>query len=806
MSTFSSAWRFCTAASAAERDPRRRRSIEPGVDNMRFGIGQPVPRKEDPRFLTGRGRFVADIDLAREAYAVFLFAPHAHARIRAIDTAAAAHVPGVHAVLTGRDWAADGLGTLDPEIMPEDMGGPKGHRTRRPPLAIDRVRYVGERVAVAIAASEDLARDAAELIAVDYEPLPAVVAAADAVRPGASVVHDDIPGNVSVTLRMGNADAVEPAFARAHHVARLSLFNNRLTAVTMEPRGCIGDYDAGTGRYTLYTSTQNVHGARQVLAHQILHVPESRVRVVARDVGGGFGMKGGVYPEEAVVIWAAQRAGRPVKWISSRAEALLGDAQARDQTVSAELALDADGRFSALRWTGSHNVGAYIEGAGCIPILLSLQLAPNAYDIPAVAVTSSLVFTNTAPTIPYRGAGRPEAVYIIERLVDQAAHGMGIDPAELRKKNLIRPDAFPYQTRTGWTYDTGNYAAALAKCQALADWQGYAERRTASEAAGKRRGRGIVYYVENTGIFNERMELRFDPSGELTIVAGTLSHGQGHETSYAQMVADWLGVPAEKIHLAQADTDEVAIGRGTYASRSMMIGGSALRAAADEVIERGKRFAAHFMEAGAADIAFADGAFTISGTDRSMPILQVAQMSFIPVGLPSELGVGLQGAGAFSPTLPSFANGCHICEVELDPDTGEVALDRYTVVDDIGTVINPLLAKGQIHGGVAQGAGQALLEDIVYDHDSGQLLTGSLMDYGIPRADTLPAITVDFSPVPSPTNPLGAKGVGEGGTIGATPAVINAILDALAPLGVRDVPMPATSERVWRAIQQGSRV
>jgi len=769
---------------------------------MRFGIGQPVTRKEDARFLTGRGRYVADLDFARQAHAVFIYSPHAHARIRAIEKATAEQSPGVFAVLTGEDWRADGLGTLDPEVMAEDMGGPKGYRTKRPPLAIDRVRHVGERVAVVIAGTEAQARDAAELVSVDYDVLPAVVHAEDAIGPEAPRLHEGAANNTSFTMRMGNVDAIDAAFARAHHITRLSLYNNRITAVTMEPRGCIAEYDTGTRRYTLYSSTQNVHGVRHILAHQILHVPESRIRVVARDVGGGFGMKGNVHAEEAVVTWAARRVGRPVKWISSRAEALLGDAQGRDQNVSAELALDADGRFLGLRWTGSHNVGAYIEGAGCIPILLSLQLAPNAYDIPAVAVTSSLVFTNTAPTVPYRGAGRPEAVYIIERLVDQAAREMRIDPDELRKRNLIRPDAFPYQTRTGWTYDTGDYAAALAKCQALADWQGYAARRARSEAAGRRRGRGIVYYVENTGIFNERMELRFDPSGELTIVAGTLSHGQGHETSYAQMVADWLGVPEDKIHLAQADTDEVAIGRGTYASRSMIMGGSALRAAADEIIERGKRFAAHFMEADAADIAFADGSFTIAGTDRSMPILQVARMSFIPLGLPSELGVGLQGAGAFSPGLPSFANGCHICEVEVDPETGEVALDRYTVVDDIGTVINPLLATGQIQGGAAQGVGQALIEDIVYGRDNGQLLTGSLLDYGIPRADMLPAIAVEFSPVPSTTNPLGVKGVGEGGTIAATPTVINAILDALAPLGVLDIPMPATPERIWRAIRE----
>jgi carbon-monoxide dehydrogenase large subunit len=733
---------------------------------------------------------------------VFLYSPHAHARIRGIDITAAESLPGVHAVLTGQDWAADGLGTLDPEFMPEDMGGPKGHRTKRPPLAIGRVRYVGERVAVVIAATEALARDAAELIAIDYDVLPALVQAQDTVRPDAPCVHDDIPGNVSVTLRMGNTEAVEPAFAQAQQVTRLSLVNNRITAVTMEPRGCIADFDAGTGRYTLYTSTQNVHGVRHGLAHQILHVPESRIRVVARDVGGGFGMKGPVYPEEAVAVWAARRVERPVKWIPSRTEALLGDADGRDQVVEAELALAADGRFLALRWTGMHNAGAYIEGAGAIPILFSLKLASTVYDIPVVSVTSRLVLTNTAPTIPYRGAGRPEAVYIIERLIDQAAREMHLDPAEMRRKNLI--GAFPYQTKTGWIYDSGNFAAAMTKCQTLADWPGYAERHSAGAAAGRLRGRGIVYYTDNTGIFNERMELRFDPSGELTILAGTLSHGQGHETSYTQMVSDWLGVPAEKIRLAQADTDEVAIGRGTYASRSMMVGGSALRAAADEVIERGKHFAAHFMEANAADIIFSDGNFTIAGTDRTMPLEQIAQMSFIPVGLPSELGVGLQGAGAFSADVPSFPNGCHICEVEIDPETGAVVLDRYTVVDDIGTVVNPLLAAGQIQGGVAQGAGQALIEDVIYDRDSGQLLTGSLMDYGIPRADMLPAIAVDFSPVPSRSNPLGIKGAGEGGTVAATPTVMNAILDALAPVGVTDVPMPATPERVWRAIHRAS--
>jgi carbon-monoxide dehydrogenase large subunit len=770
---------------------------------MRFGIGQSVPRSEDPRFLAGRGHYVADIDLPHQAHAVFLYSPHAHAVISSIAVEAARTMPGVIAILTGKDWAVDGLGAVAPEMMPEDMGGPKGYRTKHTPLALDRVRYVGERVAVVIARTEAAARDAADKVEIVYAPLPAVVSTAAAIKPGAPQIYEGAANNTCFVLRMGNAQDVEAAFARAHHVTRLELFNNRLNAVTLEPRGCIGDYDEGSGRFTLYTSTQNVHGLRHQLSHQLLHVPESRIRVVARDVGGGFGMKGLVYPEEAVVVWAARRVGCPVKWIATRSEALMGDDHGRDQRVTAELALDPEGKFFALRWSALHNVGAYIEGAGAVPVVFSLKLAPTVYDIPAVSVASSAVFTNTAPTHPYRGAGRPEAVYIMERLIDQAARETGIDRAELRLKNFIAPAAMPYQTRTGWTYDSGNYAAAMEKCQALADWSGYAARRAASENGGRRRGRAIVYYVDNTGIFNDRIELRFDPSGTLTIVSGLLSHGQGHETTFAQMASDWLGVPPESIRLAQGDTDEVAIGRGTYASRSMMVGGSALRAAADEVIERGKRFAGHFMEANEADIVFADGKFTVAGTDKAMPITQVAQMSFIPVGLPSELGVGLQGAGAFSAHVPSFPNGCHICEVEVDPETGAVFLERYTVVDDIGTVINPLLAQGQIHGGVAQGAGQALLEDIVYDADSGQLVTGSLMDYAVPRADVMPSVTVDFSPVASKSNPIGVKGVGEGGTVAATPTVMNAIIDALAPLGIGDIAMPATPERVWRAIHGG---
>ena len=767
---------------------------------MQFGIGQSVKRKEDPKFLTGRGRYVSDLVLPRQTYAVFVYSPHAHADIRSIDTSEAEAAVGVVAVLTGADYAGDGMGPTG-GVMPEDMGGPPGHRTMHMPLAIDRVRFVGERVAVVIAETEAQARDAADLISIDYDSLPAVVMAEDAVKDGAPLVYDEAANNTSFTLRLGNGDDAEAAIARAHHVTRLHLHNNRLDAVTMEPRGCLGVFDTSNGRLTFYTSTQNVHGIRQGLAAQNLNVPESMIRVVAKDVGGGFGMKGHVYPEEAIVAWACKRIERPVKWIATRSESLMGDDHGRDQTVDAELALDENGKFLALRWHGLHNVGAYIEGAGAIPVLFAVKLGTTVYNIPAVDVVNKAVFTNTSPTVPYRGAGRPEAVYIMERLVDLAAQETGIDKAELRKINLIQPAEMPYENHTGWVYDTGDYVTALEKCQAMSDWDGYDARLAETTAKGLVRGRGIVYYVDNTGIFNERMEIRFDPSGTVTVISGVLSHGQGHETSFSQMVSDWLGVPFESIRLSQADTDEVAIGRGTYASRSMMVGGSALQAAANDVIEKGKKFAAHFMEADAADIEFAEGKFVVAGTDKEMPLTQVAQMSFMPVHLPSEeLGVGLQGVGAFAAEVPSFPNGCHIAEVEIDPETGETRIDRYNVVDDIGTVINPLLAQAQIHGGVVQGVGQALLEDVAYDRDSGQLLAGSFMDYGMPRADTMPEIKVDFSPVRSKSNPLGAKGVGEGGTVAGTPAIVNAILDALAPLGVRQIDTPVTPLRVWNAI------
>ncbi len=771
---------------------------------MRFGVGQSVHRKEDPKFLTGRGKYVDDIVLSRMTHAVFVFSPVAHADIASLDVSAAQAAPGVIAVLTGKDYVDDGMGALMPGMMPEDMGGPKGHRTPRWPLVPDRVRFVGERVAMVIAESEAQARDAAALVEVAYDELPTVARTADAVKDGAPQLYAEAAKNICFTLKMGNEEAVGPAFERAHHVSKLSLYNNRLSATPMEVRGCIGDYDAGTGRFTLYSSTQHVHGVRAGLAATVLKVPESSIRVIARDVGGGFGMKTHCYPDEALVAWAARRIERPVKWIATRSESMFVDGQGRDQTVDAELALDENGKFLALRWNALHGIGAYIEGSGAVPVLFSLKLSSTVYDIPAVSVLSHAVFTNTPPTVPYRGAGRPEAVYIMERLIDQAARELGIDKAELRRRNFVAPGAMPYANQTGWVLDTGDYSKALDKAMGIADTAGFAARQKASEAAGKRRGLGLVYYVDNTGIFNERMEIRFDPSGTATVYSGVVSHGQGHETSFSQMVSDWLGIPFENVRLVQADTDEIAIGRGTYASRSMMVGGSALRAAADDVIEKGKRFAAHFMEADAADVEFSEGKFVIAGTDKVMPMTQIAAMSFIPVHIPAELGVGLQGVGAFSAEVPSFPNGCHICEVEVDTETGLVTVDRYTVVDDIGTVINPLLAQGQIHGGVVQGVGQALFEDVVHDPDSAQLLSGSLMDYGMPRADHMPHVNVDFSPVPSKSNPLGVKGVGEGGTVAGTPAVMNAVVDALAPLGVRDVRMPATPLHVWQAINDAA--
>jgi len=766
----------------------------------KFGIGQPVRRVEDQRFLTGTGRFVDDINLPHQAHAALVLSPHAHARVKQVDISSAMKAPGVLCVLTGTDVIAEKFGGLPPQAMPEDMGGPKGYRTFRPILATEKVRFVGDRVAFVVAETEAQARDAAELVEVDYELLPAVVSAEEAVKDGAPKVWDDAKDNIAFPLMMGNKDATDAAFASAHHVVSLRLENNRLSANSLEPRGAIGDYHHGDDSYTLYTSTQNPHGVRTVISQMVFKIPETKIRVIANDVGGGFGMKGDTYPDEALVLWASRRCRRPVKWVPSRSESLQNDDHGRDQVVHGEMALDENGKILAMRSRALNAVGACVTGAAVVPVLYALKLAPNAYRIPAVHVSTRAVFTNTSPTAPYRGAGRPEAVYLAERLLDQAAVELDIDPVEIRRRNLIPPEAMPYANGTGFVYDSGEFVKAMERCVELADWKGFEARRKASEAKGKRRGRAITYYIEDCGVFNERMELRFDPSGHLTIVAGTFSHGQGHATAFAQLVTEWLGVPFESIRFVQGDTHHVSFGRGTYASRSAMLGGGALKVAADLIIEKAKPLAAHLMEAAAGDIEFKEGRFHIKGTDRSTHLTDVAKAFYRPVGLPGHFGIGLEASGAAATDPSNFPNGCHICEVEVDAETGVVAIDRYTVVDDVGVVINPLICEGQVQGGLAQGIGQALLEQVIYDPESGQLLTGTFSDYGMPRSDDIPATEMEFENVPCKTNPLGVKSIGEAGSVGAPPTVINAVLDALRPLGVKHIDMPASPHRVWKAV------
>ncbi len=767
---------------------------------QKFGIGQPVPRVEDPRFITGRGRYVDDIELPQQCHGVVVMSPHAHAAIKRVDTAKAKAAPGVLAVLTGADVVADKLGGLAPP-MPEDMGGPKGFRTLRAILATDKVRAVGDRVAFVVAETQAQARDAADLLEIDYEPLPAVTDVEDAVKPGAPVIWDGAPNNVSFTLMMGNKDATEAAFAAAKHVVTLKLHNNRITANAIEPRAAIGQYHPDGENYTLHSTTQNPHGTRSAVAGQVLKIPETKLRVLSPDVGGGFGMKHGGYPEDALVVWASRKVGgRPVKWVSTRVEALLGDSQGRDQTVTGELALDDGGKILGLRVNALHNMGSHVFGAAMVVPLFALRLAPGVYQIPAVHVLGRAVLTNTIPLAPYRGAGRPEATFLIEQLLDRAARVLGVDPVEIRRRNYIPASAMPHKLGTGITYDSGDFVHVMDECLHLADWNGFSKRAAESKKRGKLRGRGMGYFLEEAAVFNERMVLRFDPSGMLTILAGTHSHGQGHQTVYAQMVSEWLGVPFENVRFVQGDTDAVPIGRGTYGSRSMHVGGNALKRAADAIVEKAKPMAAMMLEAAAGDIEFKDGAFRIVGTDRALPLTAVAQAFYRPAMLPPQFDVGLEASGTFAAEPPNYPNGCHVCEVEIDPETGLVTLARYAAVDDVGRVMNRLLCEGQIHGGVAQGVGQALMERIVFD-ESGQLVTGSFQDYAMPRADDFPELVSELTEVPAKTNPLGVKGAGEAGATGAPPAVIGAVLDALRPLGIEQIDMPATPDRVWALIK-----
>jgi carbon-monoxide dehydrogenase large subunit len=767
---------------------------------VKFGIGQPVPRTEDPRFLTGRGRYVADIVRPGEAQGFVLRSPHAHARVLAIDCAAAREAPGVLAVLTGAEIEADGLGMIPCNVTSATYGGPPGHAAPYPILVRDRARHVGDPVAFIVAETLDQARDAAELIVVDYDVLPAVVATADAAKPGVPLVWDAAKDNVCFAMERGNRAATDAAFAGAARIVTLALTNNRISANAIEPRAALGEYENSAHRFTLHTSSQGPHKLRPLIARAVFHKPDRDFRIVCPDVGGGFGMKGCIYPEDVLVLWAARRLGRPVKWVADRGESLQSDTHGRDALCEASLALDAQGRCLGLRVTADWALGAYLSFSAAVSPCLGTLALPGVYDIPAVYVALRGLFTHTPPTGPYRGAGKPEVAYFLERLIDQAAREMAIDPAEIRRRNLIPTAKLPYKTALNLTHDSGDFIAVLDKALAVADRAGFAARRAATERSGKLRGLGIAYFIEIAAPFNDRMEVRFDDNGGVTIVSGTHSHGQGHETVYAQMVAEWLGIDFSTIGFIQGDTDQVAFGRGTYGSRSMTVGGSALKNACDMIIEKARFMAAHLLEAAEADLAFADGAFTVVGTDRHVLLTEIAQRSYVPVGWPAQFGIGLEAVGSFTPTAPNFPNGCHVCEVEIDPETGRVEIARFTAVDDSGLIINPLLFEGQIHGGIAQGIGQALMEEIVFDTESGQLLSGSFMDYGMPHAHDLPFFDLDEHGAACRTNPIGVKGGGESGTVGAPPAVINAILDALAPYGVHDIEMPATPLKVWRAI------
>ncbi|MFQ5784407.1 MAG: xanthine dehydrogenase family protein molybdopterin-binding subunit [Alphaproteobacteria bacterium] len=762
------------------------------------GFGESVLRKEDARLLTGRGRFTADIDLPGQVFAHILRSPHAHAEVGAIDAAAARGLPGVLAVLTGADAEADGLGVLPPLDDLKNRDGSAPASPVRPVLARGRVRYVGECVAVVVAESAARARDAAESIEVTYTPLPAVGDVAAAVAEGAPQIWPEAPGNVSLDWETGDSGAVERAFDEARHVTRIELVDNRVMPMPMEPVAAIGDYDRDAGIHTLYAPSQGVHGIRALLAEHLLGLPESALRVITPDVGGGFGLRGTATVEQALVLWAARRLGRPVKWVAERGEAIVSDLHARDHVTRAELALDADGRFRAVRVATLANLGAYIAPrARFIPTQGYAAAITGCYDIAACHVSVKAIVTNTVMTFAYRGAGRPEGIYVIERLVDKAAAELGVSPIELRQRNFVPAAAMPYTTAMDETYDSGDFAACLEAALAQADAAGFGERRRASQRTGKRRGLGVASYVKiNGGTKDEIAELALNENGAATLAIGTQSGGQGHETAYAQMVAAGLGLDIDAVEVIQGDTARVAYGQGTGGSSALSVGGVALAEALETLVETGKRIAGDLLAAPVADIDFADGRFRAPDSDRAVTIAEVARAAN-----EGGNGAGLVARARYRARARTYANGSHVCEVEVDPETGRVEIVAYTTVDDVGRVLNPLLAEGQIHGGVAQGIGQALFENCAYDAETGQLLSGSLLDYGLPRADDLPTFSTAFNELPCTTNALGVKGVGEAGATGALAAVVNAVVDALAGFGVRHIDMPLSPERVWRAAQ-----
>jgi aerobic carbon-monoxide dehydrogenase large subunit len=780
-------------------------------------IGQSVKRKEDVRFLTGAGQYTDDITLPRQTYAVFVRSPHAHAKVRKVDTSRAKAAPGVVGVFTGADL--EGVGGLPCGWLITSLDGTPMKEPPHPVLAQGKVRYVGDRVALVVAESLSQAKDAAELVDVDYEVLRAVVSPADAIKPGAPVVHDIAPDNRCYTWGLGDKAATEAAFAKAAHVTKIDIVNNRLIPNAIEPRAANASYSRADDSYTLYVANQNPHVERLLMGAFVLGLPEHKLRVIAPDVGGGFGSKIFLYGEETALVWASKRVGRPIKWTGERSEAFLSDAHGRDHVTHAELALDRDGKFLGLHVKTIASMGSYLSTFGSsVPTMLYATLLAGQYTTPAIWAEVIGAFTTTSPVDAYRGAGRPEATYVVERIVHQAAVEMGIPQDELRRRNFIR--TFPHQTPVALTYDTGDYDASMNKAREIADVAGFAARKAASAKHGKLRGMGYSSYIEACGLapsnvagalgaragLFEAGEIRVNPTGSVSVFTGSHSHGQGHETTFAQIVAARLGISVDAVDVVHGDTGRIPFGMGTYGSRSLSVGGSAIVKALDKIVNKGKKIAAHLLEAAEGDIEFKDGKFTVAGTDRSKTFGEVALTAYVPHNYPlDKLEPGLNETAFYDPTNFTYPAGTHICEVEIDPDTGVVTVAKFTACDDFGNIINPMIVEGQVHGGLAQGLGQALLEHGVYDKESGQLLTGSYMDYAMPRADDLPSFEVATTVTPCTHNPLGAKGCGEAGAIGSPAAMMNAVMDALAPLGVRHLDMPASPHRVWQAIQSAKK-
>ncbi len=778
------------------------------------GIGASVKRKEDFRFLTGQGRYTDDINRPGQVYAYFVRSPHAHAKIKGINKAEAEASPGVLGVFTGADMAADNVGSLPCGWVVTDRNGDPHKAPPHFPLARDKVRYVGDHVAVVIARTYAQAKEAGEKVQVDYEELPAAVGLSAALASGAPQVHDEAPGNLCYDWVLGDEGEVDAAIAKAAHVTRLDLVNNRLIPNAMEPRAAIGEYDGGTDSYTLYSTSQNPHLLKLILCAFVLGLSENKLRVIAPDVGGGFGSKIFCYAEETVCTWAAKKVKAPVKWTAERSESFTSDAHGRDHVTHAQLAMDENGKFLALKVETTANMGAYLSSfATSVPTYLYATLLAGQYTTPVIYANVKSAFTNTAPVDAYRGAGRPEATYVVERLVEVAAREMKLDPAEIRRRNFIQPDQFPYQTPVALQYDIGNYGASLDKALEMIDYKGYPARKAASQAQGKLRGIGFSAYIEACGIAPsavvgslgagvglwESAQVRFNATGTVSIFTGSHSHGQGHETTFSQLVADTLGVPIENVEIVHGDTGSIPMGMGTYGSRSLAVGGSAIAKACDKIIEKSRKIAAHLMEASVDDVEFDKGAFRVKGTDKEKSIAEIAFTAYVPHNYPEGLEPGLDETAFYDPLNFTYPAGVHICEVEIDPATGITDIVDWVAVDDFGKVINPMVVEGQVHGGIAQGVGQALLEGCVYDKDSGQLLTGSYMDYCMPRADDLPSFRVGMTQTACTHNPLGVKGCGEAGAIAAPAATINAITDAL---GILAMDMPATPEKVWRLANQ----